>query len=128
MSERRRLWPVALALGSLLKLTMIAVVAVFLFVPVEEQRISGPDVRFTLIVRATRAEHFKPRAPGDGGSRETTLEVYDEVTKKSCGPAPVRANEVGELQWSLDSRPRTATLIGVAVWNLDACTVTVGGW
>lgn len=118
----------ALALGSLLMLTVVAVVGVFLFVPIEEQRISGPDVRFTLIVRATRAERFKPRAPGDGGSRETTLEVFDELTRKSCGQAPVRANEISEVEWSLDDHPRTATLVGVAVWNLDTCAVTVGGW
>jgi hypothetical protein len=89
----------------------------------------SPDGAFVAEVSCRRIDTLLPRAPGSGGDTPGRLLVRRTKDGRSCGQAELPMRWLArDLVWDLTAAPRTATLVGVAVWNLDACTVDTGGW
>jgi hypothetical protein len=89
----------------------------------------SPDGAFTVIVSSRRFEDFVPRSPGSGSDRPGFIEVRRVSDDRSCGEASVpMVGLATDLRWNLAGSPRTAVVIGAAVWNLDTCTLDTTGW
>lgn len=117
-----------LLLGAFTVATFVASFGAFLMGRIEASRVSSPDGSFVAVTSFRRYEGLIPRGPGSGGDKPGALEVL-RADGKSCGRAALPMVSLGrELRWDLGSTPRTATIIGAAVWNLDACSLDTSGW
>jgi hypothetical protein len=90
---------------------------------------ASPDGAFVAEVSYRRIDALLPLGPGSGRDTPGRLVVRRTSDGRSCGQAELPLRWLAdELAWDLTAAPRTATLVGVAVWNLDACTVDTSGW
>lgn len=118
-----------LAIVALSVLTGVLGAAAFLLGTTERGRVTSDDGAFVAIITSQRYESLLPRGPGAGSDAPGVVEVRQVASGRSCGSATVPMVWMGiDLEWNLRATPRTATLVGVAVWNLDTCTVDTSGW
>lgn len=127
-APRRSLLVPGLLLGALTVATFVASFGAFLMGRIEASRVSSPDGAFVAVTSFRRYEGLLPRGPGSGGDKAGALEVL-RADGSSCGRVELPMVSLArDLRWDLGSTPRTATIIGAAVWNLDACSVDTSGW
>lgn len=127
-APRRSLLVPALLLGALTVATFVVSFGAFLLGRVEGASVSSPDGAFVAVTSFRRFEGLVPRSPGSGGDKPGALEVL-RADGTSCGRAALPMVSMGrDLRWELTSTPRTATIIGAATWNLDACSLDTSGW
>lgn len=109
-------------------MTLVISVATFLLSRVEESRFTSPDGAFTAVVTTRRHQSLFPRGPGAGSDKPGTVEIF-RADGKSCGRAEVPMVWIAsDLRWEIGLTPRSAVLVGVATWHLDACAVDTKGW
>jgi len=127
-APRRSLLVPAVLLGVLAFATFVVSVGALLMGRVEGSKVSSPDGAFVAVTSFRRYEKLIPRSPGSGGDKPGALEVR-RADGTSCGRAALPMVSIArDLRWELTSTPRTATIIGAAVWNLDTCSVDTSGW
>ena len=127
-APRRSLLVPGVLLGALAVATFVASFGAFLLGRIEAAKVSSPDGAFVAVTSFRRYEGLIPRSPGSGGDKPGSLEVL-RMDGRSCGRASLPMVSIGrDLQWDLTSTPRTATVIGAATWNLDACSLDTSGW
>jgi hypothetical protein len=107
-----------------LVLAVLAGLAVVLFAPLSTYReVQSPDGEFTLVARSSFFHSLVPRMPGQAGDKPGRVIVLRK-DGQSCGSAAIdMVWMAGDVRWRLDAKPREASIIGTAVWNLDTCTV-----
>lgn len=104
-------------------------VGAYLFGRVEYRRVTSPDGDFVAVTSSRRYQGFVPRGPGSGSDKPGFLEVRRVSDGRSCGEVELPLLWLGnDLRWELESRPRSAVLVGAATWYLEACTVDTSGW
>ena len=110
-------------------LAILAGLSAALFAPLLTYReVPSPDGEFVAIAKASAFFSLVPVMPGQAGDKPGRITI---VRKDGwpCGSAVVKmVGLVTEVRWRLDGKPREATLVGTAMWNLDACTVDTSGW
>lgn len=112
-----------LLLGALTLMTFLVSFGAFLYGRYEYTRFSSPGGEFTAVATSRRYESLVMRAPGSGSDKPGALEIL-KADGGSCGRAEVpMVSSASDLEWELELKPRSATIIGTATWNLDACTV-----
>lgn len=128
MTAPRSLLVPGLLLAGLAVMTLLVSVGTFFLSRVEVSRAPSPDGAFTAVLTTRRFESFIPRGPGSGSDRPGALEIF-RSDGTSCGRAEVpMVSMAGDLRWETDLTPRSAVLVGVATWYLDACSVDTSGW
>ena len=110
-------------------LAILAGLSAALFAPLLNYReVPSPDGEFVAIAKASAFFSLVPVMPGQAGDKPGRITI---VRKDGwpCGLAAVKmVGLVTEVRWRLDGKPREATLVGTAMWNLDVCTVDTSGW
>lgn len=102
---------------------LIVALAIVPFVPIIPDRESrSPDGAFTARASVRLFDTLVPMMPGQGGDKPGVITVYDGAGR-SCGSAPVpMVWMIQDIRWTLDP-PRQASIVALATWDLDACTV-----
>lgn len=112
-----------LLLAALALMTFCVSFGAFLYGRYEYTRFSSPGAEFDGVVTSRRYESLVVRGPGSGGDKPGFLEIF-AADGRSCGRAELPMVSLArDLRWELELKPRSATIIGTATWNLDACTV-----
>lgn len=128
MTASRSLLVPGLLLAGLAVTTLLVSLGTFFLSRVEVSRTTSPDGAFTAVVTARRFEAFVPRSPGSGSDKPGFVEIF-RADGTSCGRAEVSMVSNGfDVRWETERSPRSAVLVGVATWALDACTVDTTGW
>jgi hypothetical protein len=124
MSRSRRTVILVLIFGLILGLAILAGLAVVLFAPLLTYReVQSPDGEFTLVAKSSLFYALVPRMPGQAGDKPGRVIVLRK-DGQSCGSAAIdMVWMAGDVRWGLGSKPREASIVGTARWNLDACTV-----
>lgn len=113
-----------LVLTALAVMTFVVSFGAFLAGRYEVTRFTSPGGGFTAVVTSRRFESFVVRAPGSGSDKPGALEII-RADGRSCGRSALpMVSLAGDLRWELELKPRSATVIGTATWNLDDCSVT----
>jgi hypothetical protein len=96
------------------------------FIPfVAVRRAASPDGAFEAVARTALVNLLIPVMPGQSGDRAGRVTIYRR-DGRSCGSAPVEMVwMIHDLHWALAGKPREASLVAVATWDLDACSVEV---
>ena len=108
----------------ILIIAVLAAILAALFAPLLTYReVSSPDGGFTVIAKTAMADALIPMMPGAGGDKPGRIIVIRK-DGRSCGSARAEmVSMIADLRWRLEATPREAEIVGVARWNLDACTV-----
>jgi hypothetical protein len=110
-------------------LALLAGLSALLFAPLLTYReVPSPDGEFVAIAKASLFFSLVPVMPGQVGDKPGRVTI---VRKDGwpCGTVAVEmVGLVTDVRWRLEDKPRAATLVGSAAWNLDACTVDTSGW
>ena len=110
-------------------LALLAGLSALLFAPLLTYReVPSPDGEFVAIAKASLFFSLVPVMPGQAGDKPGRVTI---VRKDGwpCGTVAVEmVGLVTDVRWRLEDKPRAATLVGSAAWNLDACTVDTSGW
>jgi len=111
----------------ILIIAVLAAILAALFAPLLTYReVSSPDGGFTAIVKTAIADALIPMMPGAGGDKPGRIIVIRK-DGRSCGAARAEmVSMIDDLSWRLEATPREAEIVGVARWDLDACTVELG--
>ena len=108
-------------------LAFLAALAAILFAPLLTYReVQSPDGEFIAIAKASLFRSSIPVMPGQSGDKPGRI-IIVRKDGWSCGSAAVdMVSLVDDIRWYLDSKPREASIVATARWNLDACTVETG--
>jgi hypothetical protein len=98
------------------------------FIPlVPVRRADSTNGAFEAVARTALVNLLIPVMPGQSGDRAGRITIYTR-DGRSCGSAPVEMVwMIHDLHWDLAGKPREASLVAVATWDLDACSVEVYG-
>ena len=109
-----------------LVLALAATLAVLLFAPLLTYReVQAPGGEFIAIAKASLFNSLIPVMPGQAGDKPGRITVVRR-DGSACGSAAAdMVSLVGEIRWYLDGKPREASIVATARWNLDACTVEI---
>jgi hypothetical protein len=120
----RSVWLVGL-LATAAALIIVILLAVIPLVPV--RRAESPDGAFEALATTARINLLIPVMPGQSGDHPGRITIYAK-DGRSCGSAPVdMVWMIQDLRWDLAGKPREASLVATAKWDLDACSVEVLG-
>lgn len=105
-------------------LALVAALAAALFAPLlTYRRVQSPDGEFTAVAKGSLFWSLVPMMPGQAGDKPGRVTIVRR-DGASCGSAAVEMlNSIGELRWHLDGKPREASIVAAARWDLDACRV-----
>lgn len=85
----------------------------------------SPDGRFQVVSHRSALGSLIPMAPGQGSDAPGRVEIVRVEDERSCGAAKIPMVQMArDIQFAEGS----ATLVGVATWDLDACTVDTSDW
>jgi hypothetical protein len=124
LSHLNSAWP-----ACLLAACAASIVAISLaFIPVVPvRRAESPDGAFEAVARTAPVHLLIPVMPGQSGDHAGRITIYTKGGR-SCGSAPVEMVwMIQDLRWDLARKPREASLVALATWDLDACSVDVYG-
>jgi hypothetical protein len=107
-------------------LVAVCGLATLLFAPLLTYReVASPDGQFVATARTSVFQSLMPAMPGQAGDKPGRISVA-RSDGRSCGSTPIdMVSMIGELRWELGAKPREASIVATARWNLDACTVEV---
>jgi hypothetical protein len=96
------------------------------FIPlVPVRRAESPDGGFEAVARTAPMALLLPVMPGQSGDHPGRITIYTK-DGRSCGSAPVdMVWMIQDLRWYPAGKPREASLVAGAKWDLDACSVAV---
>jgi hypothetical protein len=87
----------------------------------------SPDGAFEAVARTAPINLLIPVMPGQSGDHAGRITIYTK-DGRSCGSASVdMVWMIHDLRWDLARNPREASLVALATWDLDACSVDVYG-
>ena len=122
-SKPRSLLVPGLLLAALAVMTFVVSVGAFLVSRQEYTRFDIPDAGFIGVVTTQPYQSLIMRAPGSGSDKPGFLEIF-KADGTSCGRAELPMVSLAmDVEWYLELKPRTVTVVGTATWNLDDCTV-----
>jgi hypothetical protein len=95
---------------------------------VDHRCIDHTSLAFIPLFRVRRAE--SPDRALEAVARTAPVALLFRLCPDSPGTIPVGSRwMIADLRWNLAGKPREASLVAVAKWDLDACSVEVyGGW
>jgi hypothetical protein len=109
-----------------LVLVVIVGLAAVLFAPMQTYRHEeSPDGEFVAVAKYSLFSSLMPVMPGQAGDKPGRVTI---IRKDGwpCGSAAVEMVQmVGDVRWYLKEKPREASIVATARWNLDACSVEV---
>jgi hypothetical protein len=114
-------------LGALLATVAALIIVISLaFIPLVPVRSAeSPDGAFEAVATTARINLLIPVMPGQSGDQPGRITIYTK-DGRSCGSSPVdMVWMVHDLRWDLARKPREASLVARAKWDLDACSVEV---
>jgi hypothetical protein len=114
--------------GLLATAAALVIVISLAFIPlVPVRHAESPDGAFEAVATTARISLLIPVMPGQSGDHPGRITIYTK-DGRSCGSAPVdMVWMVHDLRWDLARKPREASLVARARWDLDACSVEVYG-
>jgi hypothetical protein len=120
----RKIWP--LQIRVLAFLVAIGAIGAVEFLPLHRVgEAASPDGAFIAVTRISYFNWFLPVMPGQSGDHPGRLTIYRN-DGRSCGSAPVdMVWMIDDLRWELSRKPREASIVALATWDLDACSIEI---
>ena len=120
----RKIWPIQIRV--LAFLLAIAAIGALEFLPLHRVgEAASPDGAFIAVTRISYINWLLPVMPGQSGDHPGRITIYRK-DGRSCGSASVdMVWMIDDLRWELSRKPREASIVALATWDLDACSIEI---